>query len=848
METKSLRCEICGGELRYADDGLSAVCLACGNKYWFKEEKSEALIFALNRAAEKRRRNDFDSAIDEYKLVLDKEPDDAEAHWGYVLSTYGIEYVDDYRTGKPVPTCRRAVPKCSILDDEHYKAAIACAAPEQGESYQAQAKEIDRIQKEIIRKIDAEDDYDVFISFKSTNDNGFPTEDRYIARRIYDALESKNIKTFYSEETLRSRAFEDYEPIIYKALFSCKYFILVVTDISYLQSPWIKNEWSRFRDRVRDENLTSNCCAVFGGIKPSELPAFIRKQGIDLSKYPTGGGYEIDLADNIAVRLGKTKRRSEAEEIKRQIEEQRRAIEESQRDLERKLTAAAKSGAGGGASATVRTLLTRAGQEREDGNIAKAMEYYGKVLDADPENSDGWFGQFLCESNAKNENSLNWITSGDVYSFDKIIKSNRNITASLSGRNLRNAIGYADPDRKSYLEQYRQKMLDKANEIEDSFIAQYIVYGNTLLQRGEWRDAKDIFSRALTFRKDLADAYMGIVKANCKTDNLNDIFKPLSGNDLSSVEQSLNANKNLLAVINGDDYGKALRNASVQKRLEWEALREDISAKYEEVTLENLQDFKKILLKVSDKDKMIGYDLYRKHHNSEDIELLWQLYFASIGVKDMNDAIESVTNISDMKVRYKKRIYNNEILKKIYEVSDGKDREEFFARVEQMNKAFSAQISESKKELFGDETAEAADLRYKKRRIQVLNLEKRGRRGNSIDIPVWLLLGFTAIGMLVCMVAALILGFIATIFQTNEYAEVEDLVASNWEAIMRVVSIIALVINVGAWIIQLIGVGLRKCGSKAEKIKKKLEIQDVLISINGMIKTTEKACASKSMW
>ena len=480
METKSLRCEICGGELRYADDGLSAVCLACGNKYWFKEEKSEALIFALNRAAEKRRRNDFDSAIDEYKLVLDKEPDDAEAHWGYVLSTYGIEYVDDYRTGKPVPTCRRAVPKCSILDDEHYKAAIACAAPEQGESYQAQAKEIDRIQKEIIRKIDAEDDYDVFISFKSTNDNGFPTEDRYIARRIYDALESKNIKTFYSEETLRSRAFEDYEPIIYKALFSCKYFILVVTDISYLQSPWIKNEWSRFRDRVRDENLTSNCCAVFGGIKPSELPAFIRKQGIDLSKYPTGGGYEIDLADNIAVRLGKTKRRSEAEEIKRQIEEQRRAIEESQRDLERKLTAAAKSGAGGGASATVRTLLTRAEQEREDGNIAKAMEYYGKVLDADPENSDGWFGQFLCENSSKDDRTLPWRSDGRYENFEEVMIQNKKIFDTLGGRNFRNALKYASAEQTEFLQKFQKEQTEKYTN------AAFAAYGRFCDQMLSW--------------------------------------------------------------------------------------------------------------------------------------------------------------------------------------------------------------------------------------------------------------------------------------------------------------------------------------------------------------------------
>ncbi len=151
--------------------GESAQCLNCGNEFWFKEEKSGAVALALNRAAEKRRRNDFDSAIDEYRLVIHENPQDAEAHWGLAISTYGIEYVEDYRTGKLVPTCRRAVPHESILDNADFKAALEYAAPEQRAKYEEQAKEIDRLQKEIIKKIDEEEDYDVFISFKSTDDD-----------------------------------------------------------------------------------------------------------------------------------------------------------------------------------------------------------------------------------------------------------------------------------------------------------------------------------------------------------------------------------------------------------------------------------------------------------------------------------------------------------------------------------------------------------------------------------------------------------------------------------------------------------------------------------------------------
>lgn len=83
MENKVLQtCETCGGTLIYAADKKSAVCSFCGNEYFFKEEKSEALTLALNRANALRLRNDFDGAIAEYKLVAERNPDDAEAFWG----------------------------------------------------------------------------------------------------------------------------------------------------------------------------------------------------------------------------------------------------------------------------------------------------------------------------------------------------------------------------------------------------------------------------------------------------------------------------------------------------------------------------------------------------------------------------------------------------------------------------------------------------------------------------------------------------------------------------------------------------------------------------------------------
>lgn len=401
MENKVLQtCETCGGTLIYAADKKSAVCSFCGNEYFFKEEKSEALTLALNRANALRLRNDFDGAIAEYKLVAERNPDDAEAFWGLALSTYGIEYVEDPRTRKRVPTCRRTVKK-SILEDENYIKALENAPAEQREIYERRAAVIDRLQKSIKRRLEDEEDFDVFISFKSTDEEGKPTKERGVARRIYDELERRGIKTFFSEVTLRDRIGEDFEPIIFKALYSCKFFILVAASEENMNSAWVKNEWSRYRDRVFDENLSGAGCAVFEGMSPNALPAFLRTQGINLAKYPAGG-YEIEIADALAAKFGLTHKNDEAEEIRRQIEEQKKAFEEQQRALEERLkNVAATAAPATGASATVNTLLKRARQESESGDYGAAQNYYNKVLDADPENAEAWLGLYYAANRVK---------------------------------------------------------------------------------------------------------------------------------------------------------------------------------------------------------------------------------------------------------------------------------------------------------------------------------------------------------------------------------------------------------------------------------------------------------------
>lgn len=295
-----LRCTQCKGDIVLSDNGLVGHCKFCGATYHFKQQKSERIISLLNQANISRLKGDYDSAVLAYQIAIKEDETDADAYWGVVLSTFGIDYVED-KTGEKIPTCRRTI-KHSIFDDQFYKNAIKYADEQQAKEYAEQAQKIDTLQQNIKQKINFESDFDVFVCFKSSNEDGSPTKDRVVARKIFDQLQSQNIKTFFSEVTLKNRLGQDYEPIIYKALYTCKFFVLVVTDVDFLQAPWVRNEWTRFRDRAIEEGLEDRTITVFENLKEMDLPPIFRKQGIDLQKYPAGG-YEIEICDAIKLKL-----------------------------------------------------------------------------------------------------------------------------------------------------------------------------------------------------------------------------------------------------------------------------------------------------------------------------------------------------------------------------------------------------------------------------------------------------------------------------------------------------------------------------------------------------------------
>ena len=142
------KCKMCGGDLEILDNATVCECEYCGTKQTLPKLNDEKRVQLYDRANYFRRENEFDKAMGIYEMILSEANDDAESYWGIVLCRYGIEYVEDPKTHKRIPTVNRAQ-FTSIFDDEDYKKALEYADVLQKEVYEAEAGAIDKIQKGI---------------------------------------------------------------------------------------------------------------------------------------------------------------------------------------------------------------------------------------------------------------------------------------------------------------------------------------------------------------------------------------------------------------------------------------------------------------------------------------------------------------------------------------------------------------------------------------------------------------------------------------------------------------------------------------------------------------------------
>ena len=365
-----LKCKMCGGDLEVTADVAFATCKYCGSKQTIPSANDDLIQNLFNRANHLRIKCEFDKAAEVYEKILHTDDSEAEAHWGLVLCKYGIEYVQDPKTGARIPTCHRTSYD-AVAADADYLAAIKYAAPYQADLYEAEAKAIDVIQKNILNIVKNEKPFDVFLCYKETDEHGRRTVDSAIANDIYHQLTQEGFKVFYAAITLEDKLGQEYEPYIFAALNSAKVMLVIGTEPAYFTATWVKNEWSRFLKLIstHPDKLLIPC---YRNMDAYDLPEeFAHLQAQDMSKI----GFINDIVRGIRKVLSATAA----------------------------TTTVVREAAGNGA---VAPLLKRAFMFLEDRDWESADEYCEKVLDTDPENAQAYLGKLMAELHVAKQEQL----------------------------------------------------------------------------------------------------------------------------------------------------------------------------------------------------------------------------------------------------------------------------------------------------------------------------------------------------------------------------------------------------------------------------------------------------------
>lgn len=124
------------------------------------------------------------------------------------------------------------------------------------------------------------DKFDVFISFKNTDNNGQRTKDSIMAEELYHALKKRNINAFYSNISIPESGEYDFGDMIDMAIEQCSIIVVVGTSIENFNSKWVSHEFKMFRQEMLSGNKASERSAIFSyiteNVNTNKLPMALR--------------------------------------------------------------------------------------------------------------------------------------------------------------------------------------------------------------------------------------------------------------------------------------------------------------------------------------------------------------------------------------------------------------------------------------------------------------------------------------------------------------------------------------------------------------------------------------------
>ena len=261
-------------------------CKYCLSKFTKKQINSQMFV-DLRLANIERNQANFDKAKSIYTSILNNYPNEdlTDVYWGLFLCEQRVLFEEDGK-GEKFPSFFRMNQDICVEDSQAFGKALSYALKhnkEKLEVFNSLAEKIENTRKMYLDIQNKTEPFDVFICFKNSDENGAYTQDRELAMDIYNEF-SNEYNIFFSEKTLKNikSNYREYEPNIYYGLYTAKVMLLLCSKKEYLESKWLKNEWSRFT-QINKQGENNKCIIpiFLDGFNPNDLPESLwHKQGI----------------------------------------------------------------------------------------------------------------------------------------------------------------------------------------------------------------------------------------------------------------------------------------------------------------------------------------------------------------------------------------------------------------------------------------------------------------------------------------------------------------------------------------------------------------------------------------
>ena len=421
-------CKACGGTVIFPEGATVGICEYCGSTVTRSKIEDEQRDALHNRGNFLRMRGEYDRALSVFEQIIALDDTDAEAHWNAALCRYGIEYVKDPDTGKRIPTCHRANWD-SILSDVDYLAALQYADSLARSVYESDGKYIDQVQKQILAISNTEDPYDIFICYKESSIDGNRTRDSVLAQDLYDRLTKEGYRVFFARVSLEDTLGKQYEPYIFSALNSAKVMLVVGTSAENINSPWVRNEWSRFLSLVKkDPGKVIIPC--YRDMDPHDLPVELAVlQSQDMGKI----GFTQDLLRGLK------------KVIPEKVENNNSTQSKQQHD-------------------SSKALLLRAQLFLKDRDWDKAAAYYERVLDLNPKCVDAYVGKLCIQFRCTHESQIADWYQQELVNDERNLQSANLLKRLSSYPDFARAIDFSEGEQKTKLQDLDNEITQKIKE------------------------------------------------------------------------------------------------------------------------------------------------------------------------------------------------------------------------------------------------------------------------------------------------------------------------------------------------------------------------------------------------